>query len=331
MISPNSEVGWGAHAPRVLFSAPSRKTSDARKSSGCSANVRAHGCWTRRAPSYTRGRVLKVEQADEPTEIVIHVNMLKEGWDVTNLYTIIPLRAANARILIEQSIERGLRLPYGKRTGVNTVDRLNIIAHDKFQEIVDEAQKPDSAIRLQQVILEPEQIADKTVTVVSQSQLASKLGLQPEQTTASTFVPQAAEPPVFTTPEEQKVAQITYGVIRRLENQPLTLPSVSYLAKPEVQALVLHEVQTQYRPSQLEIEGVTKPPDLAAIVARTSEVMIQQTIDIPRILVVPTGKVQSGFNPLPCLPGRGSASCNLRTKVWPNLFTAPNATPFAGE
>ena len=63
-------------------------------------------------------RLLKVESTEEPTEIVIHVNMLKEGWDVTNLYTIVPLRAANARILIEQSIGRGLRLPYGKRTGV---------------------------------------------------------------------------------------------------------------------------------------------------------------------------------------------------------------------
>ena len=53
-------------------------------------------------------RLLKVEHTDEPTEIVIHVNMLKEGWDVTNLYTIVPLRAANARTLIEQSIGRGL-------------------------------------------------------------------------------------------------------------------------------------------------------------------------------------------------------------------------------
>ena len=78
-------------------------------------------------------RLLKVEHTDEPMEIVIHVNMLKEGWDVTNLYTIVPLRAANARVLIEQSIGRGLRLPYGKRTGVTAVDRLNIVAHDKFQ------------------------------------------------------------------------------------------------------------------------------------------------------------------------------------------------------
>ncbi len=68
-------------------------------------------------------RLLQVEATTEPTEIVIHVNMLKEGWDVTNLYTIVPLRAANARILIEQSIGRGCAWPYGRRTNVTAVDR----------------------------------------------------------------------------------------------------------------------------------------------------------------------------------------------------------------
>ena len=116
-------------------------------------------------------RLLKVEHTEEPTEIVIHVNMLKEGWDVTNLYTIVPLRAANARILIEQSIGRGLRLPYGKRTGVTAVDRLNIVAHDKFQEIIDEANRPDSPIRLAGGGAERGELEQKTKTVVSQSQL----------------------------------------------------------------------------------------------------------------------------------------------------------------
>jgi type III restriction enzyme len=69
-------------------------------------------------------QLLTVEHPDNPVEIVIHVNMLKEGWDVTNLYTIVPLRAANSRTLVEQSIGRGLRLPYGKRVGVPAVDRL---------------------------------------------------------------------------------------------------------------------------------------------------------------------------------------------------------------
>jgi hypothetical protein len=101
-------------------------------------------------------RLLAVESYDEPTEIVIHVNMLKEGWDVTNLYTIVPLRAANARTLIEQSIGRGLRLPYGRKTGVDVVDRLNIIAHDKFQEVIDEAGRGDSPIRMQFLMLSPD-------------------------------------------------------------------------------------------------------------------------------------------------------------------------------
>jgi type III restriction enzyme len=242
-------------------------------------------------------RLLKVEHRDEPTEIVVHVNMLKEGWDVTNLYTIVPLRAANARILIEQSIGRGLRLPYGRRTGVIAVDRLNIVAHDRFQEIVDEARKPDSQIRLQQVIMEPGQLGEKTVAVVSQSQLESKLGIQPGQATSSTLVPPTAEKPVFKTPEEQRVAQIAWQVIRKLENDPQRVPGVSHLAKPDVRALVLEEVAAQYQPSQMELEGVVAKPDLAAIVTKTTDLVIQQTIDIPRILVVPTGNVESGFHP----------------------------------
>ena len=188
-------------------------------------------------------------------------------------------------------------VPNGEPAGRSAPgDRLNIIAHDKFQEIVDEAKKPDSAIRLQQVILEPEQLGEKTVTVVSQSRLDSMLGIQPV-TTPSTQVAGSDEPRAFQTPEDEKVAQIARAVIRKLENQPQVLPSVSYLVNSDVQAAMLKEVAAQYRPSQLEMEGVTAKPDIAAIVAKTTELVRQQTIDIPRILVVPTGKVQSGFNP----------------------------------
>lgn len=91
--------------------------------------------------------LLEVESFDNPTEIVIHVDMLKEGWDVKNLYTIIPLRKANSKNLIEQSLGRGLRLPFGKRTGVLEIDRLTIVSHDRFEEIVKEAKNPNSIIK----------------------------------------------------------------------------------------------------------------------------------------------------------------------------------------
>ncbi|KMP12224.1 type III restriction enzyme, res subunit [Candidatus Nitromaritima sp. SCGC AAA799-A02] len=242
-------------------------------------------------------RLLAVESTDEPTEIVIHVNMLKEGWDVTNLYTIVPLRAANARTLIEQSIGRGLRLPYGRRTGVGPVDRLNIVAHDKFQEIVDEANKPDSQIHLKQLIIEGEELEHKTVTVVSQSNLASALGIQPSNITSSTQVSVPQEEPVFQTPHEQKIAQIAYKIIRKMENQPDKVPTVNYLQNEEIQAQVLKEVAIEYSPAQMELEGITEEPDMAAIIAKTTEQVIQKTIDIPRIIVVPKGEVKSGFKP----------------------------------
>jgi type III restriction enzyme len=47
----------------------------------------------------------------------------------------------------------------------------------------------------------------------------------------------------------------------------------------------------------MELAGVTAKPDIAEIVRKTSELVIRQTIDIPRILVVPTGDVTLGYHP----------------------------------
>jgi type III restriction enzyme len=237
-------------------------------------------------------RLLAVESAAEPTEIVIHVNMLKEGWDVTNLFTIVPLRAANARILIEQSIGRGLRLPYGKRAGVAAVDRLSIVAHDKFQEIIDEANRPDSAIRLQQVIIDPTQDLQKLVTVVSQSNIEAQITASMPSLVASP-VSSAPPQPIFTNAIERKIAQVTYDIIRRHEN----LPSSAYLLQDDVQQSMVREVEEALAPVQLEIAGIDERQDIAMIVQKTTSMVVNQTIDIPRILVVPKGEVSSGFQP----------------------------------
>ncbi|MEP6486057.1 DEAD/DEAH box helicase family protein [Microcoleus vaginatus GB2-A3] len=245
-------------------------------------------------------RLLKVEHTDEPTEIVIHVNMLKEGWDVTNLYTIVPLRAANSKILIEQSIGRGLRLPYGMRTGVEIVDRLHIVAHDKFQEIVDEAKRPESQIRLKQIILTDEDLQQKTQTVISRSQLAQNLGLHLEQPinlpdNLRETEPQNIQQSLFQSPVEQKIAQLTYQEILKLESRPEEVPTTAHLASPKVQGRVREAVAREYQPAQMELEGVIAPPDIEAIVAKTTNFVIQQTINIPKILVIPKGEVRSGF------------------------------------
>lgn len=96
-------------------------------------------------------KLLLLEHELNKIEIVVHVNMLKEGWDVTNLYTIIPLRRSASQTLTEQTIGRGLRLPYGKRVGNDFVDGLTIVSHDKYQEIIDEAHKDNSIFKVTNV------------------------------------------------------------------------------------------------------------------------------------------------------------------------------------
>ncbi|MGD0958626.1 MAG: DEAD/DEAH box helicase family protein [Methylomonas sp.] len=251
-------------------------------------------------------RLLAVESVDEPTEIVIHVNMLKEGWDVTNLYTIVPLRAANARTLIEQSIGRGLRLPYGKRTGVAVVDRLNIVAHDKFQEIIDEANRGDSPIRLQRVILEAPNVDDRKVSVQVVSGTMTLLGLsnnpivsvaRPGTDDITVKGDEISNPlvPAFTTDSERQAARVVMEVIAKYEVNRHLVPTSHALLKPEVQKEILAEVAERLKPLQdclFPVEGF----DLAVIVSKTTEIIVQQIIDIPRISVSPTGEVTTGFH-----------------------------------
>ncbi|MFM2111585.1 MAG: hypothetical protein RLZZ271_245 [Pseudomonadota bacterium] len=252
-------------------------------------------------------KLLAVESVDEPTEIVIHVNMLKEGWDVTNLYTIVPLRAANARTLIEQSIGRGLRLPYGKRTGVAAVDRLNIVAHDKFQEIIDEANRGDSPIRLKQLILDAPSAEDKKVSVQVGSGAMTRLGLAVAPTIAPAPANTGAAPapatpaPVFATDGERQAALVVMEVIGKYEVKRDLVPTSNALLNPEVQSAILAEVTERLKPTQGNLlEGADDSAhalDLSAVVAKTTEIVVQQTIDIPRIAVVPTGEVTTGFHP----------------------------------
>jgi type III restriction enzyme len=83
-------------------------------------------------------KLLTIEKNTNPIEIVLHVYKLKEGWDVNNLFTIIPLNAAKSDILALQTIGRGLRLPFKEITKIEELDTLDIVAHDHYREIVDD-------------------------------------------------------------------------------------------------------------------------------------------------------------------------------------------------
>lgn len=241
-------------------------------------------------------RLLAVESVDEPTEVVIHVNMLKEGWDVTNLYTIVPLRAANARTLIEQSIGRGLRLPYGKRTGVEPVDRLSIIAHDRFQEIIDEANNPDNPLRLKELILDaPEDDTPMTSVDVGSNLDAIIKGVTPTSSDGTSYAKPGEEKGLFTGETECKIAELTLDVINSFKNKPDIIATTNVLDEKAVQQVIVEAVKERLTEKQQSLLVEEEHADLAEVVAKASSLVKQQTIDIPKIAVIPKGEVNYGY------------------------------------
>ena len=207
---------------------------------------------------------------------------------------------------VEQSIGRGLRLPYGKRTKVAAVDRLNIIAHDRFQEIIDDANRADSPIKLKTLILDAPGADDdrkQSVTVPSNLNAALGLGTVPvfsgvDAAVGSVSAP--VSPVVFTSDRERQAASVVMQVLADYEVRTQDAPTRQALLAPALQAQIAQAVREKLPPAQASLlTGADATPelDLQSVVRRTLEVVVRQTIDIPRIAVVPRGDVTSGFKP----------------------------------
>ena len=233
-------------------------------------------------------QLLNVENPDNPVEVVIHVNMLKEGWDVTNLYTIVPLRAANSRTLVEQSIGRGLRLPYGKRVGVPAVDRLTIVSHDRFQEIIDHANDPNSIIRTGVVIGKDIPEAGKKAVIV-ESEFEKIISTPPPKAGEEEKAQKTRS--LFEKPEEQEVAKATFQVIRQYER----LRGSDQLQEAKIQKEIVKKVEEIVRPKLGLIFDSLGEGTVSNVVKETTTLYQDLSIDIPKIVVVPKGEVVAGY------------------------------------
>lgn len=224
-------------------------------------------------------RLLQIEDANEPTEIVIHVNMLGEGWDVNNLYTIVPLRTADSKILVEQSIGRGLRLPYGALTGDEAIDRLHVVAHDKFADIIKAAR--DQSFEFQQ-----EYIDNSEDGLVGKKVETSTSKIDEEVQNGNIIVhkpqPKQTALPVFTNEDNRKIGEVVREAIAETGR---------YVANPEdlkskenqEKIIELAEQKLKYMKlenSELSLEATVDLPQTAK---NMTETLIKMTISIPRI------------------------------------------------
>ena len=80
----------------------------------------------------------EIDEADSPYKAIVSVLMLKEGWDVRNVTTIVGLRAysATSNILPEQTLGRGLRKMYPG--GVE--EYVSVVGTDAFMDFVESIQ-----------------------------------------------------------------------------------------------------------------------------------------------------------------------------------------------
>jgi type III restriction enzyme len=225
---------------------------------------------------------VSLENPENEIEIVIHVNMLKEGWDVSNLYTIVPLRAANASVLIEQTIGRGLRLPFGgKRTGEANIDKLTVIAHDNFDSVIAEAQNPNSILnRVSFVEFDEEEVKEKTIATTSVSKVDKEIELEQAEVNKIEDTKQKQ-----TAQNQVDAKKAIINVLPTLNKIP-EIKKVEDFDKPEAKAIVIEKIKESFNQGQgnLFAEDIVKEAE--AIYETVVSNFKKQIIEIPRMDLV---------------------------------------------
>lgn len=94
---------------------------------------------TSEEPDKTLALLDTLEDVGSPIRAVVSVSMLKEGWDVKNIYVIASVRKMESQLLTEQILGRGLRLPFGERTGNPMLDTVEVLSHHAFSTLLKQA------------------------------------------------------------------------------------------------------------------------------------------------------------------------------------------------
>ncbi len=233
--------------------------------------------------------LLELESPKNKIEIVIHCNMLKEGWDVTNLYTIVPLRSFAASILTEQTLGRGLRLPYGEKTGVPEVDTLTVMAHERFEDLIKQANDPNS-ILMKQYFIDPDDDMFKKDQEVVVASTPTEDDFSKREVEISAI--ENAEEKITAT-EKLLVEKQIYSSCFNSDN----VINVKDLSKDEVKQQIKAAIIEKSAQGTLFMN--LKEKDIDEIFEdkyqRITESIIDKTIEIPRITIQLKNDTEYGF------------------------------------
>lgn len=200
----------------------------------------------------------EIDKADNPYKAIVSVLMLKEGWDVRNVTTIVGLRAysAQSNILPEQTLGRGLRRMY---FGEEVSEYVSVVGTNAFMEFVE-------SIRAEGVELERRKMGEgseaKTPLVIEIDHENSKKNI----------VELDIEIPVLSPRIYREYKNLSNLNIENFGNKKLTIKQFSEAEKREI---VFKDI-TSGEPTHTTILDINFIPDYQSVVGYFTQTIMKE-------------------------------------------------------
>lgn len=222
----------------------------------------------------------QVESPESKVRVIVSVGMLKEGWDVKSVYVIASLRPSISDVLTEQTLGRGLRLPFGRYTGIEMLDTLEVLAHERYEDLLRKANVINEAFVDYRVWMATTHRADgREVAVIERSETVTPVigqdGSEPAAPKPEAGVPAVTTVQARTEHVEGEAAQLAVELVPR-EDVTLRIPK-----------LVMQGVQSKFTLS--DITDVDRFKRLGERLARNADDELRRVKVSARTVTGPDG------------------------------------------
>ncbi len=241
-----------------------------------------------KAPDEALAALAAVEDPASPVRVIISVGMLKEGWDVRHVYVIASMRSSVSEILTEQTLGRGMRLPFGSYTGIEILDTLEVVAHERYEELLRRAgvlneafvdYRTRAALRVnaqgQQVVVKETVLATSEPIIAPAGEGAAGAG--------GPYPVRDDEPEPVVTSLEDRTAQVAQAALA-LRQQIVPRPDAPHI---EIPILRMSTVQSSF--SLADITDASRFRRLGESLAADPDGELARTLVGARVVTGPDG------------------------------------------
>ncbi|MGH3718262.1 MAG: DEAD/DEAH box helicase family protein [Pseudonocardiaceae bacterium] len=224
-----------------------------------------------------------IEDPASPVRIVISVGMLREGWDVRNVYVIASMRASVSTVLTEQTLGRGMRLPFGTYTDIELLDTLEVVAHERYEELLKKAGVLNQAFVDYRTRAVLRTNAQGEQVVVTETTKTTPPPLSPAEGTTPTVPAPTGLPILVVTPVEERKVKADAAAIK------LRQPVARRSDVPAIHVPVLRMTAVTAPFSLADITDTHTFVTLGSSLASDPEAELSRTLISARVDIGPDG------------------------------------------